>query len=108
MNTYIQDKLDEFDKRFVYPLNFDFKVKENEPFLDDSSMADGYGSAADYLKEFLEQSLTDYHNHIVEKIKAMKIPTEEMIYDLRSKCDFERNNTLNEILSLLQDTNINN
>ena len=69
MNTYIQDKLDEFDKRFVYPLNFDFKVKENEPFLDDSSMADGYGSAADYLKEFLEQSLTDYHNHIVEKIK---------------------------------------
>jgi len=49
--------------------------------------------------------MTDYHNHIVENLERMKIPTEEMIHDLRGKCDFERNNTINDILSLLQDTN---
>jgi len=76
-NTYIQNKLDEFDKQFVV----------GEPNLE-------YISAKKEIidiKNFLEQSLTDYHNHIVEKFKE--------------KYKFSSSTTLFEILSLLQDTN---
>lgn len=74
MNTYIQDKLDEIEN--------DLKEK-------------GYTKhERETVIGILEQSLTDYHNHIVEKINSID-PTKS-------------NNAIDhhiKIKSLLQDTN---
>lgn len=85
MNTYIQDKLDEFDE----------KVNNTYEFF---NATDGGGDLQytineidiDGVRDFIQQSLTDYHNHIVEKI----------VKDVDMK-----DQQLQDILSLLQDTN---
>lgn len=82
MNTYIQNKLDEFDKKFDREL-----FKQDEGYFHNR---EGYKLKHQLLK-FIEQSLTDYHNHIVEKFKE--------------KYKFSSSTTLFEILSILQDTN---
>lgn len=61
MNTYIQNKLDEFDERFGIKRNHAYFSPEN----DDESCANN----SNKVRMFIEQSLTDYHNHIVEKVK---------------------------------------
>jgi hypothetical protein len=68
--TYIQDKLDEIYKT-RFPDNF-----------------------TPTQMDIIENAFTDYHNHIIEKIK-------ERYFD--RYLDAEMN--LNDILSLLQDTN---
>lgn len=63
MNIYIQDKLGAFDE----------KVNNTYEFF---NATDGGGELqftineidVDGVRNFIEQSLTDYHNHIVEKI----------------------------------------
>ena len=85
MNTYIQDKLDMFDE----------KVNNTYEFF---NATDGGGELqftineidVDGVRNFIEQSLTDYHNHIVEKIVKDVDMTDQQLQD---------------ILSLLQDTN---
>ena len=82
MNTYIQDKLDAFRK-----------------FQEENGIFIKYLGEETQLKftmydDFLFQSLTDYHNHIVEKINSID-PTKS-------------NNAIDhhiKIKSLLQDTN---
>ena len=54
-STYIQDKLDEFDKQFSEEIILDQEVRMVVPGI----------------KHFIEQSITDYHNHIVEIIERM-------------------------------------
>lgn len=57
MNTYIQDKLDEFkDKKKEIKIYYDLKGGVVEVYWDK-------------FEEYLKQSLTDYHNHIVEEIE---------------------------------------
>lgn len=81
-NTYIQDKLDAFRK-----------------FQEENGIFIKYLGEETQLKftmydDFLFQSLTDYHNHIVEKINSID-PTKS-------------NNAIDhhiKIKSLLQDTN---
>lgn len=75
MNNYIQNKLDEFP----YFLGSDEMTKQT--------------------KKWIEQSLTDYHNHIVEKIKTRR---DEMI---EKTGVFRYDSLYDDILSLLQDTN---
>ncbi len=59
MNTYIQDKLDEFDK-----------LKDKDGYNSDDGFDLGYdGFDISRIRYWVEQALTDYHNHIVEKIK---------------------------------------
>jgi len=71
MNTYIQDKLDSINI-------FDYIVFE-------------YGDIdTEKSNEKLKKLLTDYHNHIVEKIVKDVDMTDQQLQD---------------ILSLLQDTN---
>ena len=70
MNTYIQDKLDEIEN--------DLKEKGYTKYERETVIG------------ILEQSLTDYHNHIVEKIIKDVDMTDQQLQD---------------ILSLLQDTN---
>ncbi len=61
MNTYIQDKLDGLRERY--------KNSESlNPFIDD-------------IEYYFEQSLTDYHNHIAEKIKQMLSPGQRKYLD---------------------------
>lgn len=82
MNTYTQDKLDAFRK-----------------FQEENGIFIKYLGEETQLKftmydDFLFQSLTDYHNHIVEKINSID-PTKS-------------NNAIDhhiKIKSLLQDTN---
>lgn len=71
MNTYIQDKLDAFRT----------KVKDiiENPLLEYNT-TEGYENPRKCTKEDIdiivnlhEQSLTDYYNHIVEKIEQMEI-----------------------------------
>lgn len=78
--SYIQNKLYEFDKLFDELNNYEIW---NDEIPGDKPIT---------LNSFLEQALTDYHNHIVEKIEDW----------------FENKGTnmsLDILLSLLQDTN---
>jgi len=79
METYIQNKLDEFPY-----------------FLGSEEMTN-------QTKEWIEQSLTDYHNHIVEKIDGqIIIATDDTQFGLHTD---GYNNAIEDILSLLQHTN---
>ena len=107
MNTYIQDKLDMFDE----------KVNNTYEFF---NATDGGGELqftineidVDGVRNFIEQSLTDYHNHIVEKInKELKsvIKKKEQITNEPfhpARCQYlGQQDALRFVLSLLQDTN---
>lgn len=87
MNIYIQNKLDAFDKEFPNPLYDDFIL--------------GSPEMTESLKAFIKQSITDYHNHIIEKIKNKD---GEYTVENRdgTKVEFLEKKLL---LSLLQDTN---
>lgn len=74
--SYIKNKLDEFKN-----------IK-----LIDGQEADGIMENSKRLSEWIEQALTDYHNHIVEKI-------EEWFEDKGANMNFDI------LLSILQDTN---
>jgi hypothetical protein len=58
MNTYIQNKLDAFDKEY----RIDEVGEYSERITPNSRKREP-------IRKLLEQSLTDYHNHIVEKIE---------------------------------------
>jgi hypothetical protein len=110
-NTYIQDKLD-FE---------DFLMNRCPAHTNNS--ADGYERwlenmdidlMIDYANEFKNDALTDYHNHIVEKVKEMKIAQNVRLNSV-SRNDYKQaseytgyNQAVCEILSLLQDTNKDN
>lgn len=94
MNTYIKNKLDEFKEK--YPN----MQSENDEYT------------AIPTVELIEQSLTDYHNHIVEKInelpaftscsdKTMGKVSDEAKVPMYGTHYLERET----VLSLLQDTN---
>ena len=83
-NTYIQDKLDEFDKTIG-----------GSGFYQDALGIENYKE----IRNFLKQSLTDYHNHIVEKIQ--KDLDNGRFYEI---CSHE-NSFMKYMKSLLQDTN---
>ena len=85
-NTYIQDKLDEIDKT-RFPDNF-----------------------TPTQIDIIEQSLTDYHNHIVEKIEGMKLEIPEYRnkrghHTNSAHMKIRHNKALQMVQSLLQDTN---
>ncbi len=91
MNTYIQDKLDEFDE----------KVNNTYEFF---NATDGGGDLQytineidiDGVRDFIQQSLTDYHNHIVEILeKERQTWAKESIGEVAVK----------SIINRLQDTN---
>lgn len=84
MNTYIQDKLDEFDKKFT-------DTEQGNFYSKNTTWKHTIGVPV-HVKMFINQALTDYHNHIVEKFKE--------------KYKFSSSTTLFEILSILQDTNL--
>ena len=100
MNTYIQDKLGAFDE----------KVNNTYEFF---NATDGGGELqftineidVDGVRNFIEQSLTDYHNHIVEKIES---EFDENTWTEQDGIRYDTmlaNRKLQKILSLLQDTN---
>ena len=90
-NTYIQDKLDAFDKQFG-------KAGENRN-TDSIGRWAGCDDCEENIelrdehRKYVEQSLTDYHNHILEKIIKDVDMTDQQLQD---------------ILFLLQDTNLTN
>ena len=99
-NTYIQDKLDMFDE----------KVNNTYEFYNPT---DGGGELqftineidVDGVRNFIQQSLTDYHNHIVEKIES---EFDENTWTEQDGIRYDTmlaNRKLQKILSLLQDTN---
>ncbi len=102
--SYIKNKLDEFDKLYV---------DENLWKSDDNSTA---FVPIEFIKNFIEQALTDYHNHIVEMIEEEKMNL-ELLRGAKMNGNFKRldmkesigwNKALSniiEILSLLQGTN---
>lgn len=105
MNTYIQDKLDEFDE----------KVNNTYEFF---NATDGGGELqytvneidVDGVRNFIQQSLTDYHNHIVEKIEGMKLEIPEYRnkrghHTTSAHMKIRHNKALQMVQSLLQDTN---
>lgn len=96
MNTYIQNKLDEFEnwsKKTLSHFESDDCGDEYNVYIHST---EGY----EKIEQFIEQSLTDYHNHIVEKIKLDK-PNEDASYAYK----LGYNDSNQSILSLLQDTN---
>jgi len=92
--SYIQNKLDEFDKQFIV------KSNANTDLL-------RYTDATK-IKHFINQSLTDYHNHTVEKwehdIKLLKLIHKQELDSiaLKSLEDFME---WSELRKSLQDTN---
>ena len=86
---YIQDKLDEFDE----------KVNNTYEFF---NATDGGGDLQytineidiDGVRDFIQQSLTDYHNHIVEKVKER---FESGEYEMEDGFSYENGIDLSEI-----------
>lgn len=60
----------------------------------DSDLLDALGFRDKVLLEAYKEELRG-------KLEKMKIPVESMSHDLRGNCDFERNNTINKILALI-------
>lgn len=95
-NTYIQDKLDAFRK-----------------FQEENGIFIKYLGEETQLKftmydDFLFQSLTDYHNYIVEKIKeqeTVSITPETRLAEIESYKLGAKSMKQQILLSLLQDTN---
>ncbi len=100
MNTYIQNKLDKFRKLTIQLRKKHFTIDtggdgivEVLPNLEEQAR---YNNG---IEKFIEQSLTDYHNHIVEKIQ--KDLDNGRFYEI---CSHE-NSFMKYMKSLLQDTN---
>ena len=88
MNTYIQDKLDEFDK-----------LKDKDGYNSDDGFDLGYdGFDISRIRYWVEQALTDYHNHIVEEVKEFR----HRVRNLPVSSDFDIE--FDDFISLLQDT----
>ena len=87
--TYIQDKLDE--------------IKEKTKHLD--GLVD-----KPLVMVLVKEALTDYHNHIVEKIEMLKRKhyNETAFMNHRNDYNDAHNEVLQSVLSLLQDTNKDN
>jgi hypothetical protein len=86
MNTYIQNKLDEFDKTIGC-----------SGFYQDALGIENYNE----IRSFIEQSLTDYNNHIVENIDKLNKDAEKFVPF--QKIHYQ--SALNDLKSILQDTN---
>lgn len=81
MNTYIQDKLNGLRERY--------KNSESlNPFIDD-------------IEYYFKESITDYHNHIIEKIEKLSKNAEKFVP--YQKIHYQ--SALIDLKSLLQDTN---
>lgn len=106
--SYIQDKLDEFDKQFG-------KAGENKN-CDSIGRWAGCDDCEENIelrdehRKFIEQVLTDYHNHIVEKIEGMKLEIPEYRnkrghHTNSAHMKIRHNKALQMVQSFLQDTN---
>mgnify|MGYP000954738823 CR=1 FL=1 len=78
--NYIQNKLDEFDKQFIV------KSNANTDLLRYTD--------ANKIKHFIKQSITDYHNHIVEKIKQR---FESGEYEMEDGFSYQKGIELSEV-----------
>jgi succinate dehydrogenase flavin-adding protein (antitoxin of CptAB toxin-antitoxin module) len=67
MNTYIQDKLDTFEQFLMdkCPSHTNNSPEGFEKWLENLDIDE----LMDYAMNYRNQSLTDYHNHIVEEIE---------------------------------------
>lgn len=96
--SYIQDKLDEFDKSELSE-----RIRASEMFAINHGFEPWMGIA---LMESLNNLLKDYHNHIVEKVKEPSyIRKVRFESDGENTFDYGYDTKTKEILSLLQDTN---
>lgn len=53
------------------------------------------------IEEAINTALTAERERLVEMIKKMKPDVNKMTHDLKGQCDFERINTINNILTLI-------
>lgn len=99
MNTYIQDKLDAISKKCASNIILSLSLPDE---------------MIDYVERTItknvQQSLTDYHNHIVEKIEGMKLEIPEYRnkrghHTNSAHMKIRHNKALQMVQSLLQDTN---
>lgn len=102
--SYIQNKLDDFDERFG--------IKRNHAYFSPEYDDEASANNSNEVRTFIEQSLTDYHNHIVEKVRELPAftpcsdKTMGKVSD-EAKVPMYGTNYLERetVLSLLQDTN---
>lgn len=95
MNTYIKNKLDEFDSEFT--------DTERENFYSTTTTWKHTIGVPVHVKMFIEKAITDYHNHIVDIIDGQTIiATDDTQFGLHTD---GYNNAIEDILSILQDTN---
>lgn len=98
--SYIQNKLDEFDKRFI-----------GSPTDDDNYQSEYEVEHTNDIRKFIEQSFTDYHNHIAKQLRcrecngsgAYSTPSD---YGPCSYCDGTGLRPDGSLNDLLQDTNL--
>jgi len=97
--NYIQNKLDEFDTYFHRDNNGNYRLL----FPDMMGKVPSMDDFIHLTKRFMIESLTDYHNHIVEKVKNEPNPFmgENDKKDHHTGWEYAKK----DILSLLQDTN---
>jgi hypothetical protein len=106
-NTYIQDKLDDVRNQIMIAfkhLEHGVSFFNGIPVMEDFEEE----SMNQIIDEALKQSLTDYHNHIVEIIEK---EFDENTWTEQDGIRYDTmlaNRKLQKILSLLQDTNKDN
>lgn len=89
--SYIQDKLDEFD-RIANTL------------VENGGLYNAYeGLYPENVSEWIEKAFTDYHNHIVEKINKELFDEWEAVTEIDNPISI--NNMRKDFNALLQDTN---
>ena len=96
MNTYIQDKLDTFEQFLMEkcPSHTNNSPEGFEKWLENLDIDE----LMDYAMDYRNQSLTDYHNHIVEEVKEFR----HRVRNLPVSSDFDIE--FDDFISLLQDT----
>jgi len=98
MNTYIQDKLDDVRNQIMIAfkhLEHGVSFFNGIPVMEDFEEE----SMNQIIDEALKQSLTDYHNHIVEEVKEFR----HRVRNLPVSSDFDIE--FDDFISLLQYTN---
>lgn len=73
-----------------------------------SHLLDSDDNDGQYLRDFFNSRdialLSAFKADLRDEIEKRKIPMGEMQHDLKGRCDFEKNNTLNEVLALIKET----
>ena len=94
--SYIQDQVDKLAE--------EFKFNRGNTYTGEEKL-DGLWLTTE-LRDFLISSLNGQLDELIQTMKQMKPGVNQMHHDLKGQCDFEKINTLNQVIKLLEERKV--